>query len=234
MAQKPISVTQVGSGKTGVNNLGVRLDNTDTAINSINNTLSNLNTDVDEQFAAKEAEITRINEAVMAMASAPITTPIFNDVETYAIQAVDITSGQPTVVTVPNGKTYKVGKGNLMVLRNGVPQVLANGDYIEVSPTTIQYRANVLDESDIITFIIGNATKLNYNTSITYYDEGASEGRIEIVTYTGDIARVITYTYTASGKIATESIEEDGKTTTKTFTYDGTSGKLTGVAAVVV
>jgi hypothetical protein len=233
MAQKPISVKQVGSGKEGVINLGTRLDNTDTAISNLNTSITNMNSDITGELVAKEVEILRVNEAVMAMASAPVTTPIFNDVETYTILLADITAGQPTVVTVPNGKSYKVGKGNLLVLRQGVPQILANGDYTEASPTTIQYTADVLEVGDVITFIIGNATKLNYNTVITYYGAGDDLGRIQTVTYTGDIARVITYTYNPNGKIDTEAVQEDGKTTTKTFTYNGTSGKLTGVAAVV-
>lgn len=325
MAQKKITVVQVEAGKQGFSDLGARLDNMDTAIESVNTNLQN-------EINANEAEIARVNEVVMAMASAPISTPVFNDIETYSVTAavaevfdltvttgatadgnvqVTLNGGAATdiavvagdsaetvagkiqtvidaladytasvsgavvtvtavnkrsevdatfnggvtgvtatvsvttqgvdgvdvdnavTITIPNGKSYKVGKGNLLVLRNGIPQVLANGDYIEVDSVSIQYSAGVLKDGDVITFMIGNPSKLNYNVAVTYYGAGADEGRIETVTYTGDIERTITYTYTAEGKINTETIVEGGKTTTKTYTYDGTTGKITGVSAIV-
>lgn len=242
MSQKKITVVQIESGKVGVSDLGSRLDGFDTTISNVNSTLVGqisgvqgeidaLETVVSNQSTETQAKIDKVNEAVMAMASAPVSTPVFNDVQTYAVQASDVTAGQPVTITIPNSKTYKVGKGNMQVLRNGIPQVLANGDYIEKTESSIEYSADVLATGDVITFIIGNPSKLNYSTAVTYYGVGADEGRIQTVTYTGDINRVITYTYNAEGKIATEAIQEDGKTTTKTFTYTG--GKLTGVTAVV-
>lgn len=225
MPQKKIGVDQIASGN-GELDLGTRLDSIESTATA---NVSNLQGEID----AAEGEIARVNEAVMAMASAPISTPVFNDVETYTVLDTDIVAATPTTLTVPNGKSYKVGKGNLMVLRNGIPQVLANGDYTEASATTIQYAADVLLEGDVITFVIGNASKLNYNVAVTYYGVGADEGRIETVAYTGDLERTITYTYNASGKIATETIVEGGKTTTKTYTYDGTTGRITAVASVV-
>lgn len=322
MAQKLVTVYQIESGKEGLNNLGERLNNIDTTITNVNTSLTN-------DITTNANEIARVNEAVMAMASAPITTPIFNDTEVYTVieakaevtkitvtsgasssgnitivlnsnpYSVAVTSGddvnavaskiqsvvdaldeysatvngnvvtinslvkrsepdatvdggttgvvatvevlvqgvsgvnvdQDVTITIPNGKDYIVGKGNLLVLRNGIPQVLANGDYAEVSSTSIKFNAGVLHDGDVITFIIGDAGKLNYNMSVTYYDTGADAGRINTVTYTGDINRTITYTYTAEGKIASETIVEDGKTTTKTYTY--TNGRITGITSTV-
>lgn len=221
MTQKAIGVDQIASGKDGVMNLGERLNTQDTA-------LTQAQTDLNTVITANETEIARINEAVMAMSSAPVTTPVFNDVETYAVQAADLTAGMATTVTIPNGKSYKVGKGNLMVLRNNVIQ---RGSFAEASETTVSFDADYLLEGDELTFIIGKPTKLDYNTAITYYAGGPDEGKIETVTYTGDIERAITYTYTAEGKINAETIVEDGITTTKTYTYSG--GKITGIHAVV-
>ncbi len=215
MAQKKVTPKQIESGKEGFTNIGERMDGFDQSI-------ANINT---------EAQL--INETVMAMASAPVTTPVFNDVETYTVDAEDIVAEEPVVITIPNSKTYKVGKNNLLVLRNGIQQTLGNGDYTENSATTVQFGADILEAGDVITFIIGNATKLNYSVAVTYYAEGGNAGKIHEVSYTGDIVRGIAYTYNAAGKIATEAITEDGKTTTKTYTYDETSGKITGVTAVV-
>jgi hypothetical protein len=311
MAQKLVTVYQVESGKEGLNNLGERLTN------------------IDNNVAINDSEIARINEAVMAIASAPITTPIFNDIETYKVveakaevTSLNVTAGatsngnititlngnpvsvsvsaldttlavankiqstidplndynatvsgstvtitavnkrsetdatfdggstgvtatitvttqgvdgvdlsQDLTITIPNGKNYIVGKGNLLVLRNGISQVLADGDYTETSSTSIKYSANTLKDGDIITFIIGDPGKLNYNVSVSYYTSGADNGKIQTVSYTGDIQRSITYSYTSEGKIASEVIVEDNKTTTKTYTY--TDGKITGISSVV-
>jgi hypothetical protein len=287
---------------------------------------------MDSSLTGVTGEVAKVNESVMALASAPITTPIFNDVEVYTITAavaevftltvtaaatgdgnvqVTLNGGTPTdvavttgdstsvvagkiqavvdaladyvatvngsvvtvtasnkrsetdatfsggttgvtatvavttqgvtgsdlssavTITVPNSKSYKVGKGNLLIFRNGVPQTLAGGDYTEASSTTIQFSADVLTGEDVITFIIGNPSKLNYSVAVAYYTEGADDGKINTITYTGDIERVITYTYNVAGKIATEAVAEGGVTTTKTFSYNETTGKITGVAAVV-
>lgn len=323
MAQKLVTVYQIEAGKSGLNHLGERLDNIDSTIENVHTTLAN-------DIATNEAEIARINEAVMTLASTPITAPVFNDVETYKVVEakaevtkvtvtagatasgdiiltlngspvnIAVTSGDTTdavagkiqatvdaladytatvsgsvvtitavnkrsevdatfdggttgvtatvevlvqgvdgldlaqdvIITIPNGKDYVVGKGNLLVLRNGIPQVLADGDYVENSSTSIKYKAGVLKDGDVITFIIGDAGKLSYNMTVDYYTSGADAGRIQKVTYTGDINRTITYTYTAEGKIASETIVEDGKTVTKTYTY--TNGRITGVSSVVV
>jgi len=243
MAQKRITVDQVESGKGGVANLGFRLDGFDSTITQVNTDLTNsINSTqgevdaLEQAFADQndtiDAQLAQVNESVMAMASSPVSTPIFNDIQAYTVQASDITAGTATTITIPNGKKYHVGKGNLLVLRNGVPQVLANGDYTEETQFTIQYSADVLMEGDVITFIIGVASKFDYAMAITYYAAGDDAGRIETVTYTGDINRVYTYTYTAEGLINTEAVDEDGKTTTKTFSY--TDGKLAGITAVVV
>lgn len=313
MSQKKINVEQIASGN-GETDLGTRLNNIDTT-NANNGT-----------------EIDKVNEAVMAMASAPISTPVFQDVETYSVveavaevftltvtasatadgdlsvtlnggsatnvtvtngDSVNVVAGKiqtvidalgdysasvnadvvtvtaankrsetdavfdggttgvtatvsvttqgvdgddienAVTITIPNSKTYKVGKGNLLVLRNGIPQLLTNGDYTEASSSTIQYGADVLVDGDIITLMIGNPSKINYSVSVTYYSGGQDDGKIETVTYTGDIERTITYTYTAAGKIDTETIVEGGVTTTKTFTYNGGTGKIESVSAVV-
>jgi hypothetical protein len=226
MSQKKINLEQVESGVTGKKDLSVRLGDTDTAINNINQSITDLD-------SAKSADIARVNETVMAMASAPVTTPVFSEIQSYKVLAADITAGQPVTVTVPNGKTYKVGKSNLTVLLNGVVQVLVDGDYTEASSTTIQFSADILKENDVVTFVIGTPSKLNYSTAVAYYTTGGDIGKIQTVTYTGDIERTITYTYNAEGKIATEAVVEDGKTTTKTYTYDGTTGKITTIASVV-
>ena len=165
--------------------------------------------------------------------SAPITTPVFNDIATYTVKDTDVVEGMPTTITIPDGKEYKVGKGNMLVLRNGVPQSPTNGDYTEETETTVKFAANVLKEGDVITFIIGNPSKLNYTVLVDYYTEGDDEGRIRTISYSGDIERSITYTYTASGKIETETVTEDGKTTTKTYTYDEFTGRLIGINSVV-
>ena len=322
MAQKLVTVHQVEAGKKGLNNLGERLDTIDSTVESVHTTLAN-------DIATNEFEIARINEAVMTLASTPITAPVFNDIEAYKVveakaevtkvtvtagattdgnvtltlngnaTTIAVTSGDTTdavagkiqtavsaladytatvsgsavtitavnkrseveatfdggttgvtatievlvkgvsgldlvnavVITIPNGKDYVVGKGNLLVLRNGIPQVLADGDYTENSSTSIKYNAGVLKDGDILTFIIGDAGKLSYTMAVEYYTSGADAGRIQKVTYAGDINRTISYTYTAEGKIATETAVEDGKTVTKTYTY--ANGKITGVSSVV-
>jgi YD repeat-containing protein len=261
MAHKNITVDQVESGKQGVTNLGTRLNGFDTTVggiqtdldtaegnistlqtdlNTAEGSITTLQTDLDTLEGTvttlstdQAAAVAKVNEAVMAMASAPVTTPIFSDVQSYTILETDIVAATPTAVDVPNSKTYAVGKNNMMVLRNGVPQVLAGGDYTETDSNTITFPADYLLVGDIITFIINNPTKLNYTEAVAYYTTGDHIGKIETVTYTGDIARVITYTYNASGKIATEAVAEGGITTTKTYTYSETTGILTSITAVV-
>jgi len=226
MAQKKIGVDQIESGKEGLLDLGTRLNNVDAEI-------ENVKYDVADLDASKSADIAKVNETIMAAASAPITTPVFNDIATYTVKDTDVVEGLPTTITIPDGKEYKVGKGNMLVLRNGVPQIPTNGDYTEETETTVEFAANVLKAGDVITFIIGNPSKLNYTVSVDYYTEGDDEGRIRTISYSGDIERSITYTYTASGKIETETVTEDGKTTTKTYTYDEFTGRLTGINSVV-
>jgi hypothetical protein len=154
------------------------------------------------------------------------------DVSSYTVQATDITEGQPTTITLPGGRYYLVGKNHLQVLRNGVPQVLENGDYTEASSTTIQYAADILVEGDVLTFIIGKSSKLAYSVSVTYYESGPNTGLVQTMTYTGDVNKTVTYNYNAEKKISSEVIVEDGKTTTKTYNYDG-NGKLTGISVTV-
>jgi len=215
MAHKNFTVDQVESGKLGVTNLGYRLDGFDTSVEAIS------------------TDVAKANETIMAMASAPVTTPVFSEVQSYTVLEADVVAATPTPVDVPASKTYIVGKNNMMVLRNGAPQVIAAGDYTETDSGTVTFPADYLKVGDVITFVINSPTKLNYAEAVTYYGEGANLGKVNTITYTGDIARVITYTYNEDGKIATEAVAEDGKTTTKTFTYDVGTGKLTGVAAVV-
>jgi len=257
MIQRKIRVTQIDAGKDGLSHLGERLNSVEANIQQIETNLTNeintvqqnlstqlsqvqenlateitnVQTTLSEEIAQNEAEIAKVNETVMAMASAPVSTPIFNDIVSYEVQASDIVAGQPTVITIPNGKTYKVGKGNLTVLRNGVVQVL-DGDYQETNETQITFNANVLEAGDVITFIIGKPAKLAYDVNVSYYTEGADAGKIQTVAYTGDINRTITYTYNTQGKIATEVITEDGKTITKTYNYDA-NGRLIGVNCVI-
>lgn len=226
MAQKKIGVDQIESGKEGLLDLGTRLNNVDAEIENVKDNVANLD-------ARKSADIAKVNEAIMAAASAPITAPVFNDIVTYIVQDTDVVEGMPTTITIPDGKEYKVGKGNMLVLRNGVPQIPTSGDYTEETETTVKFAANVLKVGDVITFIIGNPSKLNYTVSVDYYTEGDDEGRIRTISYSGDIERSITYTYTASGKIETETVTEDGKTTTKTYTYDEFTGRLIGINSVV-
>ena len=247
MPQNKIQLGQIDSGKDGVEDIGARLAGVDTEVDTLQEDLDTaeqnivtLQNDLDlaeadivsleTDAAGKAVEIAKVNETVMAMASSPVSTPVFNDVANYTILAADITAGQPVVVTIPGGKTYKVGKGNLMVLRNGVHQV---GSYTEASATTVSFEEGEALEGDIITFIIGNASKLNYNMAVVYYATGDHSGKIQTVTYTGDIERTITYTYNTDGKIATEVIDEGDVTTTKTYNYDGTSKKIVSIAAVV-
>ncbi|MEM0173164.1 MAG: hypothetical protein QXI16_01500 [Sulfolobaceae archaeon] len=236
MVQRKVRVTQIEAGKDGLAHLGERLNVVENNIQQVQTDLTNqitsVQTTLSTEIVQNEQEIAKVNEAVMAMASAPVTTPVFNVIESYEVQTTDIVAGQPTVITIPNGRTYKVGKGNLIVLRNGIVQI-PGGDYVETNETQVTFNPDVLLAGDIITFIIGNPSKLNYNVNVTYYTEGADAGKIQTVAYTGDINRTITYTYNAQGKIATETITEDGKTITKTYNYD-TNGRLTGVTCVVV
>ena len=235
MIQRKIRVTQIDAGKDGLSHLGERLNSVEANIQQIEtnltNEITNVQTTLSGEIAQNENEIAKVNEIVMAIASAPVSTPVFNDIVSYEVQASDIVAGQPTVITIPNGKTYKVGKGNLTVLRNGVVQVL-DGDYQETNETQITFNADVLEVGDVITFIIGKPAKLAYDVNVSYYTEGADAGKIQTVAYTGDINRTITYTYNTQGKIATEVITEDGKTITKTYNYDA-NGRLTGINCVV-
>jgi len=225
MAQKRINVSQIESGKSGLVHLGERL-------NTIDNTLNTLDTNFSVEIASTQAEIDAINEALIASLQSPVANPVFFDVSSYTVQVSDIEAGQPITITLPNGKTYIVGKNHLQVLRNGVPQVLENGDYTEQSSTSIRFNADVLQAGDVITFIIGKSSKLSYNVSISYYTSGANEGLIQTITYTGDVSKTVTYNYNAQKKISSEVIVEDGKTITRTFTYNG-SGTLTGISVSI-
>lgn len=225
MAQKKITVVQIESGKQGFDTLGARLNGIDTAINDLNESLQDSN-------LASETGIAKVNEALMAAIQTPVPTPIMYDISSYTVQATDILQGQPITINLPQGKSYLVGKNHLQVLRNGVPQILENGDYTETSPTTIQFAADVLEEGDVLTFIIGTSSKLSYNVSVSYYDSGDNAGLIQTITYTGDVNKTVTYNYNAQKKISSEVVVEDGKTTTRTFTYDD-DGKLIGIAVTV-
>lgn len=69
------------------------------------------------------------------------------------------------------------------------------------------------------------------NYAVAYaYDEA---GRIITETVTGDISRVITYSYDPSDNIEKEVIAFDGKTITKTYTYDE-SNNITNIAVVTI
>lgn len=58
------------------------------------------------------------------------------------------------------------------------------------------------------------------------------QGRIVKETVTGDIARTVAYTYDENDNIITEIINVNGKTITKTYSYD-TYNNITNVATVV-
>lgn len=312
MSQRLLQLEQVGSGKLGVSNLKDRLSNIETNANS------------------SSEDIQKLNETLISMATIPVSTPVFPDIETYTVDGavkeittVTVTAGatvtgdvtvtlsgvghdiaidtgdtkyeiatkiqtaidaladwvatvsanivtitasatgasadatftdtgvtgatatvfveqqgkagsdltQALEITIPNSKTYHIGKNNLLVYRNGMPQLLTNGDYTETSTSKITYAANKLMDGDVITLLINNPTKLNYTMDTAYYDVGADKGRVHTITFAGDLARIITYTYNASGQIATEVIAENGVTTTLTYTY--ADGKLINVVSSV-
>lgn len=70
----------------------------------------------------------------------------------------------------------------------------------------------------------------NYTTSYTY----DANGRIETETLSGDIVKSTSYVYNAEGKIQTETIQQNGKVTTNTFSYNPTTGKIVGINTVTV
>jgi len=149
---------------------------------------------------------------------------------------VTATVGEPAmedvIITLPDSKEYKTGKNHLQVWRNGVYQSLSGGDYTEESTTEINYSGDVLEENDVLTFMVGDSSKLDYDVSVSYYSEGENIGLIETITYTGDVAKTVTYDYNTNQKITEEVTVEDGVTTTRTFSYDG-NGKLTDIAAEI-
>lgn len=169
-----------------------------------------------------DAKIAAANDAIMVAASMPVTTPKFDLVKNY----IALASATAPTVTIPDSASYLVGKGNLMVYRNGVLQVLGE-NYTEASTTTVSFVIN-LRKDDEITFVIGKQAILNYSVAFAY----DTSDRINKVTYTGDIDRVIDYTYNSDNTIATEVTTEQGKTITRTYAY--TAGKITGITTAIV
>lgn len=228
---KRIGVDQVEG--LGGNDLGQTLQAQVTATQTAADAAQQAQNEVDLLEQAHASEVKKTNEAVVAAIVAPVSTPVFTTVKTKAIAVGDVTAGQPTVVTIPDGAKYAVGKGNMLVLRNGIPYTPAADTYTEASATTISFATDLLVGGyDVITFIIFSAPVLNYSTAVTHYASGEFVGMVETITFTGDINRVVTFEYvTGTKKISKETTVEDGKTITKTYSY--TDNLLTGVAVTV-
>ena len=164
---KRIGVDQV-DGLAG-NDLGQTLQDQAAAAQNAADAAQQAQNEVDLLEQAHAAEVKKTNEAVVAAIVAPVATPVFTTVKTKAIAGGDLTVGQPTVVTVPDGAKYAVGKGNMLVLRNGVPYTPAADTYTEASETTVSFAADLLVSGDVITFIIFGAPVLNYTTAVTQF-----------------------------------------------------------------
>jgi len=102
MSQKRINVSQVESGKDGLDNLGARL-----------NSIENIN-------LMDSADIDRINEALMAAIQIPSSVPLFFGVSNYTVLSSDIT--ETTDLTVTAGAT---SAGDVTVTLNGVGEDIA-------------------------------------------------------------------------------------------------------------
>ena len=167
----------------------------------------------------------------------PVSTPTFFKTENYTVLAGDLGSGNPVTLTIPNSTKYEYNKGNLMVYINGVFQI--NGqNYSEVEPgsgdaTQVTFVANVIKKAGtVVTYVIFEQPNLDYDVAVTFTGDSVTQA-----VYSGDIDKTITYTYTASGaavgKVATETVVQNGTTTVKTYTYNGTTGKLESIASVI-
>ena len=91
-----------------------------------------------------------------------------------------------------------------------------------------------LNDKGVYTTVPTSYTLGNYAAAYEYN----TDGKMSKETVTGDITRVTTYTYIASGlenagKLYQEVITENGYKITSTFTYDST-GKVTNIATATV
>jgi hypothetical protein len=228
-----LKVSAIDADSVTVSNLETDNFKTGTIVTTINDTSD---TSLPTEGAVKEYVDLAVSLTGSTSSDISIANPGLLVYKNYTVLAGDLSVGNPTVLTIPNGVTYEYGKDNILVFING--QLAVKGyTYTEVSPTSgdatqISFVDKALKAGNVVTYVITSQPKLAYEVAYTY--DGS--GRISTATFTGDVDKVVTYTYKTSGaalgKMDTITIVEDGVTSTKTYSYD-VNGVLTGIASVL-